>query len=236
MPRVYPLLMGLLGPDSLPEDPEERAQQKADTPGIVFYIEGVSELIMVDAGLGDTKLIEKKYSWKAVREPGRTLRESLTKFGLKPEDVETVIITHLHWDHMGEAEEFRNAIFIVQERELEAASVAGDPAISGYDPWTFERLDCNTVNGDARIAKDIRVVFTPGHTVGHQSVVVTTGKGRVVVAGDAVFTYGQWEENLPAPFSVDEEQSLKSLYRLKRIADVIIPSHDMRVLGREYYP
>ena len=105
-----------------------------------------------------------------------------------PRDVLCVINTHLHFDHCGGNRLFPGVPIYVQRTERQAARQSGYtvPDWAEFDGATYIELD-----GDCEVLPDVRVVRTPGHTAGHQSVVVETEDGLVVIAGDVAYN---WED------------------------------------------
>ncbi len=136
--------------------------------------------ILVDSGVGwgNDRLIQE---WRVVN---RHAADALAEHDLSPADVKIVINSHLHFDHCGQNAVFKHAPFYVQRSELARARKSGE-AIEWFDfaGARFELLD-----GDTEIAEGVRVVATPGHTSGHQSVFVDTADGAAVMIGDAAYT------------------------------------------------
>ncbi len=136
--------------------------------------------ILVDTGVGwPTELVKE---WKVVN---RHAADALGEHDLSPADVRIVVNTHLHFDHCGQNAVFKHAPFYIQRGELARARREETITAEWFDfaGARFELLD-----GDAEIAEGVRVVATPGHTVGHQSVVVDTPDGGAVMIGDAAYT------------------------------------------------
>lgn len=136
--------------------------------------------ILVDTGVGwPTELVKE---WKVVN---RHAADALEEHDLSPADVRIVINTHLHFDHCGQNAVFKHAPFYIQRGELVRARQEETITSEWFDfaGARFELLD-----GDAEIAEGIHVVATPGHTVGHQSVIVDTPDGGAVMIGDAAYT------------------------------------------------
>ena len=138
-------------------------------------------VILVDTGIGDPPegLIRH---WDIVNEQ---MAAALAEQGLVPSDVRLVVNTHLHWDHCGQNAVFRHAPFYVQRAELERARREEELTREWFD-FTGARFEL--VNGEAEVAPGVRVLPTPGHTAGHQSVVVDQGGGAEVFIGDAAYT------------------------------------------------
>ena len=195
-----------------------------------WYIEGADEKILVDTGGNADTNIARGRPKETVTHI-QTLEEGLARYDLKPADIDIVIVTHLHWDHVELASKFVNARFVVQERELIAAR---DPEAEGYVQEYFEGLNFDVLNGDAQITGGVRVMLTPGHSSGGQSVAVETEKGVAVIAGfcciEENFKPGE-EIKKKTPFIVpgihDSVTECKnSMQRIIEVADIIVPLHD----------
>ena len=136
--------------------------------------------ILVDTGVGwPTELVKE---WKVVN---RHAADALAEHDLSPADVHIVINSHLHFDHCAQNAVFKHAPFYVQRTELERARREKNLTNEWFD---FAGARFELVDGDAQIADGVRVVATPGHTVGHQSVIVDTPDGGAVMIGDAAYT------------------------------------------------
>ena len=177
--------------------------------------------------------------------PEQTAEAQLRAKGIKPSDVKVVIMTHFHPDHTSAIADFPDATFLVSDVEWEAAVEGGQR--QGYVQSQFDhgfdyRLadfdaeDANSFSGFARSLDvfgdgSVRLVFTPGHTLGHMSVVVRTGSGEVLVAGDAIFMHRTLEED-HLPFALPDEhlfrRSLREIRQyVKETPDaLVIPGHD----------
>jgi glyoxylase-like metal-dependent hydrolase (beta-lactamase superfamily II) len=141
-------------------------------------------VILVDTGIGPADAPAK--AWAPV--PGR-LPDELTAAGIAPDDVTKVVLTHLHSDHIGWAAPggiplFRQAEYLLQQAELDA--------LDQINPALRERIieplrshdQLRLLSGDTSLPGPVRVVATPGHTPGHQSVLVTSADRTLAVTGD----------------------------------------------------
>ena len=184
--------------------------------------------ILVDTGVGwgDEQLIRE---WKVVN---RHAADALAEHDLSPADVKIVINSHLHFDHCGQNAVFKHAPFYVQRSELERAR-REDGSTEWFD---FAGARFELVDGDAPIAEGVRVVATPGHTVGHQSILVETPDGDAVMIGDAAYTADIYREVEKADLTAwpgqhanraDWERSLVKLHAIKPHA--VHFCHDVRV-------
>ncbi|MFG1678405.1 MBL fold metallo-hydrolase [Micromonospora sp. NPDC049282] len=141
---------------------------------------GDGPVTLVDAGIGGADALAA--SWAPV--PGR-LPDELAAAGIDRADVRTVVLTHLHTDHVGWAGAlFPNADHLIQRAELAALEL--------FHPELPARLlgplraagRLRVVDGDTDLTPGVRVLSTPGHTPGHQSVLVEQGDDRLLVTGD----------------------------------------------------
>jgi N-acyl homoserine lactone hydrolase len=152
-----------------------------DTPVHGFVIKHPrAGAILVDTGVGwgNAQLIRE---WKVVN---RHMADALAEHDLSPADVKIVINSHLHFDHCGQNAVFRHAPFYIQRSELARARREGEMT----EWFDFAGARFELIDGDAEIAGGVRVVATPGHTVGHQSVFVDGDGGAAVMIGDAAYT------------------------------------------------
>jgi len=123
---------------------------------------------------------------------GDTLDRQLGRIGLAVDDLTCVINTHLHFDHAGGNSHIRHIPILVQEAEL-AAARAG--RITNRD-WDAPGVRYRTIHGDYHVCDGLDLLFTPGHTMGHQSVLVTLSDGqRLLFTIDAVYTSINWDED-----------------------------------------
>lgn len=131
----------------------------------------------------------------------------LASVELRPDDVDLVVNSHLHFDHAGNNGAFPNATFVVQAEHL--AFAKGKPNFPGVY-WDLPELRYVPAAGRTRIAPGVEAVPTPGHAPGHQSLVVDLPEtGRIVLCGDAAFTRENLERGeIPAPYGAAAHDSL----------------------------
>ncbi len=150
----------------------------------------------------------------------------LATIGLSVDDVTCVINTHLHFDHAGGNSHFRHVPVLVQEAELDAARAGG---ITSRD-WDVPGLRYRTIRGDYHVCDGLDLLFTPGHTMGHQSVLGTLSDGqRLLFTVDAVYTSINWDEDALGAMN-DPVAGQASVERLRREAaqpnTTVIFGHD----------
>jgi glyoxylase-like metal-dependent hydrolase (beta-lactamase superfamily II) len=145
----------------------------------------------------------------------QTLVSALAALGLKPADVRHLAISHVHPDHVGNVEEFPDATLIMQKAEREYGLRL---PLNPFTPKNRTEL----IEGDKDLFGDgsVTILSTPGHTPGHQSLLVhLAGTGYVVLSGDAVHFQSNWDNRRVPDFNVDKAQSLASMEKIARILD-----------------
>lgn len=160
-------------------------------PVYVWLIEGKNEKILVDAGMSAPQNgLVHGFPAKGGGEEG--LRRALKKVNLKPEDVDKLVITHLHFDHVANVKLFSNARIYIQEKEWKSALNPPLHYRTTYEKeviLSLEKMDLVLVNGDTEIIDGVKLVLLPGHTKGLQGVVVDTEKGKYLIGSDHFYTY-----------------------------------------------
>ena len=142
-----------------------------------------------------------------------TLLGALAEVGLKPSDIHYVVISHLHPDHTGNVDEFPNATLIMQKTEWEAV------AAMAQKPFNQDHTHL-LVDGDKDLFGDgsLTVLSTPGHTPGHESLLVHLQKtGYVVLSGDLAHFQSNWENKIVPSINYDKAASLASMEKIAKI-------------------
>ena len=148
----------------------------------------------------------------------RTLVSQLEQLGVKPADIKAMAVSHTHPDHVGNVEEFPQVMLYVQKAEYEWPGEGGAPRFNPNHPVTKLEGD-HDVFGDGSLV----IISTPGHTPGHQCLLVRLPQtGAVVLSGDAVHFKDNWDNRrVPGP-NFNKEQTLASM---QRIADILAKDH-----------
>jgi N-acyl homoserine lactone hydrolase len=128
--------------------------------------------------------------YRTIRRP---LATALSENGLDRERVTAIVMSHLHFDHAGALREFPGIPIHVQHKEMEAARQPLYTILSRIDDCALRYVEHK---GDAEITEGVRLIATPGHTPGHQSVAVETAEGLVVLACQAVYVLEEWADPL----------------------------------------
>ena len=147
-------------------------------PCLGYLVDHPGGLLLLDTGMGRHPEVDARY-----RPRRRPLSAALAAAGARAEDVRLVVNCHLHFDHCGGNPDLTGRPIFTQRVELETARTAEDytlPELVDAAGLRYEVLD-----GDAEVLPGVLVLPTPGHTAGHQSVVVRRRDGTVVIAGQS---------------------------------------------------
>ncbi|MFY4775134.1 N-acyl homoserine lactonase family protein [Metabacillus sp. RGM 3146] len=187
--------------------------------------------VLIDTGIHDLKWVEDNIG-PCRQQFDETIVEALKRgVGWSPEDVDIVINTHLHYDHSGNNKVFKNARFVVQKKEWEAAQNPIPCQDSIYFKELFDAKAVNYFNlsfvdGEEEIVPGIKVFLTPGHSEGHQSVLVNTEEGILCVAGDVSNLLENIYENVPAGILTCTKEIYGSMEEVRKRAEFILPGHE----------
>jgi len=198
--------------------------------------------ILIDAGLNPEGLKDPGQAWgprAKVIKPSLakedTLQSRLKQLGLALSDIKMVILTHLHWDHTGSLRFFKTAPIIVQKSEYRFA-LHPDAFVSAQymeNHFAFT-LNYQLVEGDCMPLPGLSLIKTPGHTPGHQSILVRLDQGgSYIFPGDAICLMDNLRLKIPSSNNWNNQQAMDSLHRLEHLSTLldarIIPSHDPHI-------
>jgi N-acyl homoserine lactone hydrolase len=140
----------------------------------------------------------------------KTLAAQLEQIGVKPSDIKAMAVSHTHPDHIGNVEMFPTAMLYVQKAEYDWPGANNEPRFKPSHPVTKLEGD-HDVFGDGSLT----ILSTPGHTPGHQSLLVKLpNTGAVVLTGDAVHFKSNWENRGVPSNNFSKELTLASMQKL----------------------
>jgi glyoxylase-like metal-dependent hydrolase (beta-lactamase superfamily II) len=140
----------------------------------------------------------------------KTLAAQLDQLGVKPTDIKAMAVSHTHPDHIGNVEMFPTAMLYVQKAEYEWPGANDAPRFKPEHPVT-ELVGDRDVFGDGSLT----ILSTPGHTPGHQSLLVKLPKtGAIVLTGDAVHFKSNWDNRGVPVNNASKEQTLASMQKM----------------------
>jgi len=196
--------------------PEEHPLAGQNGPVMAFVVRHEQGLLLIDTGIAEGHAwIDEHYKPRT-----RPIDVALFAARIDAEAIGMIVNTHLHFDHIGHNSTYPEIPIIVQQEEWD---VAWDESYTVREWLDFEDANYVQVKGDTEIAPGLRVIATPGHTPGHQSVTVETEEGLALIVGQAAQDARDFATRAP-------DASLQRLRDLN--AERIYFSHDRAVLKR----
>jgi N-acyl homoserine lactone hydrolase len=220
-PMIHRLDLGLV---RLP-DWHPRADDKV-APIYAYAVEHPDGVVLFDCGCGtDNEEVNSRY--RPIVNP---LEETLATFGIGLTDVKAAVLSHLHFDHCGQLRSIRGRPVYVQGAEIEAARA---PDYTVADWAAIPDADRHIVDGDETIAPGLTIVSSPGHTPGHQSLVVKGGNTTTIIGGQCCYCVSNFNaSNIEADNLFDDrwesiaKGSMRKLMEFK--PNRLLLAHDAR--------
>ena len=208
--RLYVIECGeRTAPDVAPWTPGVNVGKPVDFVDNCYLIKHGTDWMVWDTGLTDAIFSAPSSdpnAWKRTK----SLAGELDKVGVKPSDVKYVAVSHTHPDHIGNVELFPQALLLVQKAEYDWPDQDGKPRFLPSHP-------VKTLEGDYDVFGDgsVTIISTPGHTPGHQSLLVKLPQtGAVLLSGDAVHLKDNWDAKRVPAINVDKDKSSASMQRM----------------------
>lgn len=171
--------------------------------------------------------------------------DALEHLGVDRDALERIVVTHMHYDHIGQLDAFPNAELVVQRRDLEfwtSPELAEEHAEVveasevGYVAKAVGAGRARVLDGAAMLAPGVGAILVGGHSPGQQSLVVKGAGGPVLLASDAVHYYEELEQRLPFAILVDLDEMVRGYETLEALAEqtgaALVPGHDPAVTER----
>tara|TARA_R110002126_G_scaffold47786_2_gene133668 strand:- start:1056 stop:1985 length:930 start_codon:yes stop_codon:yes gene_type:complete len=223
-----------------------QGEENFEIPVPWFLIKHPKGNVVIDGGNAIETAIDKRGHWGAVvdaYDPVMSIKDNCVdqcrSVGVEPEDVSYVLQSHLHLDHSGAVGRFPKAQHIVQRVEYDYAFNPDWFSAGAYIRADFDRpgLDWKFLGGEYTDNYDlygdgaIRMIFTPGHSPGHQSFLINLpNTGPILLAIDAAYTLDHWENKaLPGLVcsSVDAAYSVAKLHKIaQETGALVVTGHD----------
>ncbi|MBW1892450.1 MAG: N-acyl homoserine lactonase family protein [Deltaproteobacteria bacterium] len=234
--KIHPIVMGTKNFDKSMMTYQYNNGKNFTIPIFCWYLEGGNKKILVDTG--EMTPIQSEEREKSINGKIFRFEEGLDRFGLKPEDIDIVIHTHLHNDHCENDYKCSNATFFIHEKELETIH---NPHpldyryLEDYIEDIEENRQIEIVTNDCEIVPGISVMHTPVHTRGGLSVIIETEKGKAIITSFCVIKENFYPPNeikalemevIPPGTVVNAYDSYDIMLKIKEMADILLPLHE----------
>jgi N-acyl homoserine lactone hydrolase len=210
--------------------PGENVGRSIEFSSTCWLIQRGNEWLLWDTGVPQSALNNPK-GWSTlpkliVYHLDKTLTAQLAAIGLKPIDITYVALSHTHGDHIGNVRVFPNSTFLMQRAEYTWISSPDGPNDNVNQLKALARRLLGTpkhlklLEGDTDVFGDgsVTLVSTPGHTPGHQSLLVhLKNSGFVILSGDVVHLEENFEKNIVPSLNTDKAASIASMDRIRRM-------------------
>lgn len=205
----------------------------------VWLIRGAGRIVLVDTGFNAQAAAMRRRGWS------RCPVQALAVLDVQPEDVQHVVLTHLHYDHAGNLDKLPRATFHVQAEEMRYAT---GPCMChaltrfAYSPEDVTQLVHHLYKdrvefheGDDVLLPGVELMHLGGHTRGLQAVCVHTRRGWITLASDAMHFYENLERLNPFPIVHNVDDAIAAIRKIRRLAqspNLVVPGHDPLVMQR----
>lgn len=241
--KIHPIVMGTKVFDKGMMTYQNDYGKPYTIPIYCWYLEGGDKTILVDTG--EMRPIISEDREKAIGGHIQTFEEGLAKFGLKPEDVDVILHTHLHNDHCENDYKCVNATIYVHEKEL--VNVHNPHPLDyryleDYVEDAEARGQYRTLSGDTDVLPGIRMIHTPAHTEGGMSILIDTPSGKTLITGFCVIAEnlnpppairGMEMEVIPPGTNIGPKQAYDTLVKVRGMADRILCLHEPAYASQE---
>jgi glyoxylase-like metal-dependent hydrolase (beta-lactamase superfamily II) len=212
-----------------------------DVPVWGVAVEGNGLRILIDSGIENPA--QWNFSVELWQESDETLERALAEIGWSATSVDIVINTHLHFDHASNNRALRNAQIVVSRTEWDYAL---DPVEHQRQLYRYQWMDGSVTCGSYilvtedfyQVVPGVTLIQTPGHTPGHQSVLVYTAEGTLCVTGDAACLTDNFSTPAAPGDTTDTDQALQSIEKIRGLCDRVLMNHDptLKKYQREGFP
>lgn len=239
--KITPLLLSKLLSEKGPMTYLSYVGQPIIRPYVFWHIRAGDRNVLVDSAIEaeDYRNLHpafRKMPFQAVQ----TFAQALARVGCTADDIDIVIQTHLHMDHVYNTPRCKNAVVYCQEEEIGFAQNPHPLQEIMYPRGIIGQIHFELVRGAKAILPGIAVLPVPGHTPGCQAVIIDTEKGKAVISGFCSIRENFFPpadvKTTVSPFATypviapgihtDVIQGYESVLKVKEIADIIIPLHD----------
>lgn len=210
-----------------------RFGEKIDTAISSYIIVDGSDIIVFDTGHRILHY-DNGQELNLKGNAAENFKKRFDELNLRMEDVTHVVLSHLHWDHIGNCDLFPNAKIYIQRKEMAFAAAPIYPLyyereyiVEFLDDFGDKLVFLDGEDGDEQITPHVKLVLLGGHSVGSQVACIETNQGRVILTGDICNVYENLE--VRSVKELDVVQWTKAIKWIKENGDIILPQHEPRV-------
>lgn len=190
----------------------------------IFLIQHPKGWLMWDSGLSDELITQTEgvEAWIFHLCMKKTVISQFEEIGIHPNDVDYFAFSHVHNDHTGNANYFKSSTLIMQEKEYDTAFHPDKKPFNYDDYKELENSEVIKLNGDYDLFGDgtIQFISTPGHTVGHQSLLLKLEEsGSILISGDIAYYEENYQNRGIPTFNTDKKKSLASIEKVKQLVE-----------------
>lgn len=212
-----------------------------NSPLFAFLVGGGGQNILFDCGPAGPELAPTKTHRKITDHV--SLKARLAEHGLAPQDIDAVVVSHLHWDHSYCLELFPHVPIYVQAAEIEYALNPLPCDLHNYNvkdgnglpQWLDGYESMQIIKGDHTLSEGLTLITLPGHSPGLHGLLVDTLQGKYLLASDHYPLLENFEKGIPAGSHSDLREWYESHEKAKHLADFVLPGHDDSVLAQKVY-
>ncbi len=203
-------------------------EQEEMVPSFVYHVRSSEHNILIDLGFSEVEKCQELTGLNCERD--KSYKEILLENNIDCREIDTIICTHLHWDHAGNGKLFPNARIICQKEEISNALTSPSWA-SGYSQdFARDIIDVidqfEPVEGNTEIYDGLQVIKIGGHSSGSQLVVINGKQNKIIVTGDVVMTVRNIKEEIPIGLYTNLKECVNAIKWIKSQNAVIYPGHD----------
>jgi N-acyl homoserine lactone hydrolase len=213
--------------------------------GWVLFDTGIDERNLRDRALLETHFLLNNWDPPPVVKPHHELERQLREIGIGYSEIGTVVLSHLHADHTGHVKDMQHARLVVAKREREYVLSGETPSYFFASDYDLPNLDWQLIEGDYDLMPGLSIIATPGHSPGHQSLMVDLpNTGLCVLAADVGDMLVNFTNEILPGNMTDQAEALASIRRINAVVDErdakLFLTHDPELvqqikLAPEYY-
>jgi N-acyl homoserine lactone hydrolase len=210
--------------------PGENVGSSIEFSSTCWLIKHGNEWLLWDAGVPESAHNDPR-GWSTlpkliVYHLDKTLTDQLAEIGLRPADIARVAISHTHGDHIGNVGLFPNSTIVMQRAEYNWINSPNGPNDNVNQLMALARQllgspeNLHLIDGDTDVYGDesVALVSTPGHTPGHQSLLVhLKNSGFIILSGDVVHSEENFEKNIVPSLNTDKAESIASMEKIRQM-------------------